>query len=229
MKKLFPHISSIVLVVIGFLLCSILTGNNAIAQKLAALTGSGTPGRLAKWASQSGLGNSGISEDKNGVVSISNGIKFPDGSMQTTASTDSHFQQLKFKQALGQEREIQLPKADCPVRVDVSIGNIIIARTGAGSYPEQAVPPMTLEATFSIDSLTSIKSNPVAVASSRTGPCEVFTNTEFECQRDVVAFLFNKITITDLNGSIVIKILPSVSSGVIIPHGDFDVCVNMWY
>ena len=69
----------------------------------AALTGGGTAGQVAKWTNASTVGDSGISEDKFGKVGIgttaptskltvqgtiettSGGVKFPDGSVQTTA------------------------------------------------------------------------------------------------------------------------------------------------
>ena len=67
------------------------------------VTGSGTAGQLTKWTSANTLGDSSISEDKSGNVGIgttapasrltvvgviestSGGVKFPDGTVQTTA------------------------------------------------------------------------------------------------------------------------------------------------
>lgn len=68
-----------------------------------AVTGGGSAGQVAKWTSAATIGDSGISEDKFGKVGIgtnaptskltvqgtiettSGGVKFPDGSVQTTA------------------------------------------------------------------------------------------------------------------------------------------------
>jgi hypothetical protein len=122
MKRLLPHISSVVLVTVGVLIGSVLTGNNAIAQKLAALTGSGTPGQLAKWTSQTAIGNSTVSEDKNGLVSVASGIKFPDGSIQTTGEgVSNHHQELTFVVSPQEQLTVPLPKLDRPVRVEVGI------------------------------------------------------------------------------------------------------------
>jgi hypothetical protein len=80
----------------------------------AAVTGSGTPGRLSKWVGTTGantfvLGDSNIFEDKFGKVGIgttaptsrltvagviettSGGFKFPDGSVQTSSATGALF------------------------------------------------------------------------------------------------------------------------------------------
>jgi hypothetical protein len=89
----------------GFALMPSGTGMSAAA---GAVTGSGTPGRISKWAGVSGsstyvLGDSSIFEDKFGRVGIGTntptstltiagqveitlgGLKFPDGTVQTTA------------------------------------------------------------------------------------------------------------------------------------------------
>jgi len=80
------------------------------ANQPAALTatGSGTPGHLGKWITTTVLGDSSITEDKSGNVGIgtpaassaltvgglietlAGGIKFPDGSIQTSAGALSH-------------------------------------------------------------------------------------------------------------------------------------------
>jgi hypothetical protein len=73
----------------------------------ASVSGGGSTGRLAKWTSLSTLGDSVLYEDKDGrigigtslptsrltvlgmIESLSGGIKFPDGSVQTTAASST--------------------------------------------------------------------------------------------------------------------------------------------
>src|ERR1044072_7214259 len=94
------------------------TKNNRATPPLAATSGSvtdaGTVGQIPKWTTTSGiLGDSTISEDKFGHVGIgtsataskltvagviestSGGVKFPDGTVQTTAATQSSSPKLQ--------------------------------------------------------------------------------------------------------------------------------------
>ena len=87
--------------------------NQSTNQPSALTSGSGTPGHLGKWITSTFLGDSSITEDKSGNVGIgtpaatstltvgglietlAGGIKFPDGSIQTSAGALSHNQTLQ--------------------------------------------------------------------------------------------------------------------------------------
>lgn len=127
MKRVLPHLTGVFLVMVGFVIGSVLTGDNVIAQKLAALTGSGSPGKLAKWTSENALGNSSVSEDKSGLVSIANGIKFPDGSILNSAGIGSatHHQELTLVGQPSERLSFALPKNDSPVRIEISTSVIV--------------------------------------------------------------------------------------------------------
>ena len=82
MNRFLPYVSAVILVTVGVLIGSTLMGNNAVAQKVASITGMGTQDHLAKWLNNNGgLGNSAITEHKQGNVTIAGSIKFPDGSI----------------------------------------------------------------------------------------------------------------------------------------------------
>src|SRR5438045_2059949 len=113
MKKVLRYFSSIVVVTVGVLIGAILAGNNVVAQKLAALTGVGTPGHLAMWVDNKGsLGNSSITEDKFGNLTIQGSIKFPDGSVQSSARLEqsaNHHQELTILAQPSESVSFALP------------------------------------------------------------------------------------------------------------------------
>src|ERR1700742_1915791 len=98
----------------GLVFGVLLVTNSSIAQKIASLTGSGTPGRLAKWTSDSSLGNSSLSEDKNGVVSLK-AVRFADGSMQQTAIGET-VTRNQYTVSPDQVISFPLPALDTPIR-----------------------------------------------------------------------------------------------------------------
>lgn len=176
MKRFIPHISSVVLVTVGVLIGSTLTGNNAIAQKLAAITGSGIQDHLAKWINNTGgLGNSGISEDKQGNLTIGGSIKFPDGSVQSSASTGgtgtslaSHHQELTLVGQPSEQVSFELPRKDFPVQIDIST-SVIVEQLPICNSPNTTTltsPPVTVSMLIALDSSTGKITNPT-VASSR--------------------------------------------------------------
>ncbi len=85
------------------------SGQQAASPVVATVSGGGTPGQITKWISLSTLGDSLIFEDKFGKVGIGTktptslltvqgmiettlgGMKFPDGTVQTTAALSSIF------------------------------------------------------------------------------------------------------------------------------------------
>lgn len=128
MKYYSPQLSLVLLVVIGLILRADVTGSNVFAQKNASIAGSGTPGRLAKWTSTGTLGDSLISEDKTGVVSVPSGIRFPDGSVQTSAPVGtslSHHQELTLLAQPSESLSFDVPRKDFPVRIDISTSVIV--------------------------------------------------------------------------------------------------------
>lgn len=203
MKKLLPYTSAIVLVVIGVLFGAVLAGDNVIAQRVADLTGSGTPGRIAKWTSSTVIGNSSISEDKKGVVNIANGIRFPDGSVQTTASTDSHFRQIKFTLAPGlTSPATDFPVQDAPVRLEISTNEIAEFLNGVIIIN----PPLLATGVVAQSSLTG-----------RTGIAGAFATPELD----------GTVRITFVVGPSGITVRSYNAQFVTSPTIEFT--INMWY
>lgn len=216
-KKWLPHIPSLILVAISFLAGSVLTGNNAIAQKITALSGSGTPGRLARWTSSSGgLGNSGVSEDKNGNLTLGGSVKFPDGSVQTTAST-SH-ERLTFNLALGQSRVIQVPIDSYPFEVSVFVTGIV--------EESIAKPPLLLAVWIARDPQTGKVAGRAAAGDGLFPDCIGRIDDPppgiVDCQRS--GFLGAVLTIDPATGDLALH-LRRVLGGDL--SNDFPVYVNM--
>jgi hypothetical protein len=119
-------------------------------QQPATLTssGSGTPGHLGKWITSSFLGDSSITEDKLGNVGIgtpaassaltvgglietlAGGIKFPDGSIQTSAGALSHDDTLKGAGTAANPLGLAVPLIFAG---SVSNGNGVIAVTNTAA------------------------------------------------------------------------------------------------
>ena len=133
--------------------------NQAAAQNIQPaavpppVTGTGTPGRISKWAAASALCDSIITEDKNGNVGIgtstptstltvqgtiettSGGIKFPDGSTMTSAAgvltSIAHDETLKGNGSAGSPLGLAVPLIFAG-GVNDGNGVITVTNTAAG-------------------------------------------------------------------------------------------------
>jgi hypothetical protein len=132
------------------------------------VTGSGTAGQLTKWASANTLGDSSISEDKSGNVGIgttgpasrltvvgviestSGGVKFPDGTVQTTAVNKTSSPAL---QPFARSLTVQFPPGGGPAEAmfTVPAGKQLVIETVSleiSLVPSQAnFVPLTLSST----------------------------------------------------------------------------------
>ncbi|HEU4388933.1 MAG TPA: hypothetical protein VFV34_14125 [Blastocatellia bacterium] len=128
------------------------------------VTGNGTPGRLSKWVGSSGtnnftLGDSVITEDKSGNVgvgttlpaskltvagvieSLSGGIKFPDGTVQTTAGL-SGLQTISHNSTLaGSGTSVSPLGVAVPLILNAAAGDIALECNGGNrdSLPGVAI------------------------------------------------------------------------------------------
>jgi hypothetical protein len=170
MKRFLPHLGSVILVSVGLIVGSVVAGNNAVAQKIAAITGGGTSNRLAKWTTDSGvLGNSSLTEDKYGNLTIGGSIKFPDGSVQTSAATETstnNHQELTLIAQPAESLSFDLPRKDFPVRIDISTSVIVEQFTPCNGTHSSTVTsgPMFTSAIAVLDSSTG------RMSSSASGP-----------------------------------------------------------
>src|SRR5262245_42073996 len=100
-----PAVVLLLVCLIGLLAFS----NPSIAQQLG-LSGHGTAGHLARWASATSLGDSTMTEDANGIIGVG-GLRFANGSVQSVAVpvTTRKIQQVITP---GQSIDFDLPVQD---------------------------------------------------------------------------------------------------------------------
>jgi hypothetical protein len=219
MKEIKSSVFATTLVFCGLIIGLLLSSNSTIAQRIAAITGNGTTGHLAKWVNSSGaLGDSKITEDKDGNISVAGGIKFPDGSLQTTASTNSHLNQTKFTISLGQTHNIELPVLDSPVRIEISITNMVTKNNGNFNPHFRPLTPITLSSTYTKDSSSNLVSS---IFSSEFGfPFEDGIRGDADVKGSLRAVL---------PGTIELSVQKAFASDDVVAAHDFNVCINIWY
>jgi hypothetical protein len=122
---------------------------------------------------------------------------------------NTHFYQQKFTLPFKESMTLPIPRQDAPVRIEVSISNIVVSSI---YHPMQPVKPMVLNEIVAFDS------------TNRLLGTEINRSDAFTDEGDIQGLLR-----VNNEGMIIIETRQLFLNTDHIAQHPFNICVNMWY